>query len=205
MRRAFCVFLCLLSFSGVVTGARAAEAPVPAQVVERLHAALLTNMKDGARVAFDERVKRLAPVVDAAFDLPSMARISVGAGWQQLSAAERESLVDAFSNWTVATYAAQFKNWDGESFVLTGQGDPSKSDVLVNTEIRTAAGKATVLNYRLRRQAGASWRIIDIYLDGAVSQLALRRADFAAVFGKGGAAALSAHLRDLTDKLRAAG
>lgn len=62
---------------------------------------------------------------------------------------------------------------------------------MVNTEIKPKTGKATALNYRLRQKPteknDGPWQVIDILLDGSVSQLALRRADFAAVFDGGSA------------------
>lgn len=177
-------------------------------MVEKLHMALLDNMKQGAEFSFAERKEKIAPVVHEVFDLETMTRISVGGGWQKLSEDERKKLVEAFAGWTIATYASQFKNWSGEQFVITGFSDPEKTDVVVNTEIKPKSGKAAVLNYRLRQKPteknDGPWQIVDILLDGSVSQLALRRSDFAGVFAQGGAAALASHLTALTDKLEAA-
>jgi phospholipid transport system substrate-binding protein len=46
------------------------------------------------------------------------------------------------------------------------------------------------MNYRLRATDGV-WRIIDIYLKGTVSELALRRADYTALLEKNGFEALT--------------
>jgi len=51
------------------------------------------------------------------------------------------------------------------------------------------------------RQAGDSWRIIDIFLEGYVSELATRRSDFSATVGSGGAPALTKKMSDLADAL----
>jgi phospholipid transport system substrate-binding protein len=44
------------------------------------------------------------------------------------------------------------------------------------------------------------WKVIDVYSDG-VSQLVLRRSDFAAAIAAGGAPVLIAHLNKVSDDL----
>jgi phospholipid transport system substrate-binding protein len=205
----------LLCFFGLLAASAPAEAvlvkdkPASVMMVEKLNTALLDNMKQGKELNFAARKEKIAPVVQEVFDLETMTRVSVGGGWQKLSEDERKKLTEAFAGWTIATYASQFKNWNGEEFIIKDFTDPQKPDVMVNTEIKPKSGKATALNYRLRQKPteknDGPWQVIDILLDGSVSQLALRRSDFSAVFNSGGAPALIAHLDALTDKLEAAG
>lgn len=208
MRRTVYIFLCLfglLSASPPAGAVIVEDRPRAVLMIERLHTSLLDAMKQGKAMSFAERKQMLAPTVQEVFDLETMVRVSVGSGWQKLSEDERQKLSEAFAGWTIATYASQFKAWNGEQFVIAGFSDPQKPDVLVNTEIKPKSGKATALQYRLRQKPAANgdgpWQVIDILLDGAVSQLALRRADFAKVFSTGGAPALISHLTALTDKL----
>ncbi len=212
MRRVVYIFLCLFGLLNVATPAGAViveDRPGAVLMIEKLHTALLDAMKQGNAMGFAERKQMLAPTVQEVFDLETMVRVSVGGGWQKLGADDRKKLTEAFAGWTIATYASQFKAWNGERFVIAGFSDPQKPDVLVNTEIKPKSGKATVLQYRLRQKPteknDGPWQVVDILLNGAVSQLALRRADFAKVFSTGGATALIAHLTALTDKLEAAG
>ncbi len=46
-------------------------------------------------------------------------------------------------------------------------------------------------------EAGGSWKIIDVYLNGNISQLAQKRADFAATLSSSGAAGLTKRLNAL--------
>lgn len=211
MRRIAFMVLC---FFGVLNAgpARAViveDKPAAVMMIEKLHMGLLDNMKQGKAYDFETRRLKIAPVVQEVFDLETMTRVSVGSGWQKLTPEQRKNLTEAFAGWTIATYASQFKEWNGEEFVIKGFTDPQKPDVMVNTEIKPKTGKPTVLNYRLRQKPteknDGPWQVVDILLDGAVSQLALRRSDFAAVFNNGGAPALIAHLQTLTGKLAAAG
>jgi phospholipid transport system substrate-binding protein len=55
-------------------------------------------------------------------------------------------------------------------------------------------------NYRMRQTSG-SWKIIDIYLNGYVSQVATQRSDFGATLSAGGAKGLEKEINALSDKL----
>ena len=187
-RIAFC-FVCLFS----TFAAAAAPAGPATPVVEKLHGALLEAMKGGAKMGFAGRKALLDPVVRETYDLPAMARVATGAAWQKFTEDERKQVAEAFSDWTVATYAAQFKAFDGESFVTKGETE-ARGRQTVDTQIVPKGEEPTALNYQLRGDSG-QWKIIDVYLDGSVSQLALRRSEFAAVVSKGGAAALIAQMK----------
>ncbi len=50
------------------------------------------------------------------------------------------------------------------------------------------------------RQTGGSWKILDVYLNGTISQLATRRSDFASTVSAGGAPALIKKINDLSDE-----
>lgn len=154
-------------------------------------------MKAGPAGGFAARRDRLAPVVKDAFDLPVMARLSTGAAWQKLSDADHDKITAAFADWTIASYAANFKEWDGEGFVTKDVTDDGKGNVVVNTRLTQKDGAAVIFNYRMRK-SDAGWKVVDIYLEGAISQLALRRGEFGAVIARGGVDELVKHMHDLT-------
>ena len=211
VRRFVYLVLCfsLFTLAAPVRAVVVDDKPGAVSMIENLHNALLDAMKQGGTIDFAARKQMLGPVIHEVFDLETMLRASVGGGWQKLTEDERKMLSDAFAGWTIATYASQFKAWNGEAFTIVGFSDPEKPNVLVRTEIKPKSGKATALQYRLRQKITAKndgpWQVVDILLDGAVSQLALRRADFAKVFTSGGAPALASHLNTLTVRLEKTG
>jgi phospholipid transport system substrate-binding protein len=185
-----------------------AAAPVLAQAVdparttvETLDSGLVASMKAGTAAGMAGRSRILAPVVDRTFDLPLMTRLVVGADWATMSPADRTALVDAFRRMTIANYASNFDGWSGESFVVDPRIDQRGSDRLVRTQLKQSRGAPVPISYRLRQSADGSWRIIDVFYNNAISQLATRRADFAAVLKKGGAKALVTHLNTLSAKV----
>jgi len=57
-----------------------------------------------------------------------------------------------------------------------------------------ADGGAIPLDYRLRATTDGSPRIVDVFYDGTVSELAMRRSEYSALLKKGGIDALLAAL-----------
>jgi len=180
--------------------ARAQAAAV--EVVERFHAALIAVMRDATRLGVRGRHDRLAPALAQSFDLPAMTRIAVGPPWSGFTPAEQAALTEAFTRWTMATYAARFDGFSGESFTTTGTQVQPNGDTLVRTTLnRTGGQEPVLLSYLLR---GASPRIVDIYLTGTISELASRRAEFTALLREGGAQRIIQELQARTARLMAA-
>jgi phospholipid transport system substrate-binding protein len=176
-----------------LTSARA-EAAAPA-TAKGLCDALLASMKEGSHVGFAERRDQLSPEIRQDFDLSFMTRIVVGPEWRTFTPAERQQLVDAFSDYSVATYAQRFNSYSGERFEV----DPAPSaladgDTVVHTRLYTGDPDPVQLDYLMRKEDGR-WRIIDVYLNGTISELAARRSEYSTILRQGGAAALVALLR----------
>lgn len=173
--------------------------PAAAEVVERFHAALLGVMRDAQRLGVRGRYDRLAPVMAQAFDLAAMTRIAVGPPWTGFSPAEQAALTEAFTRWSIATYAARFDGFSGESFTTTGTQAQPNGDALVRTTLnRTGGQEPVLLSYLLR---GNPPRIVDIYLTGTISELASRRAEFTTLIREGGAERVTRELQARTARL----
>lgn len=196
----------LRTMSGVIAATMAITAPATAQAPDPARApvlalddGLLAIMKGGARLGFAGRASAIAPVVDRSFDLPLMARLSVGPAWTTAAAADRTALVAAFRKLTINQYASNFDNWSGEQFAIDPKVEVRGADKVVRTTLSQPKGDAVQIAYRLRA-SGGDWKIIDVFYKNAISQLATRREDFQAIVGKGGVHALVGHVNQLADK-----
>jgi len=170
--------------------------------INSLYDALLDTMKQAKQLGLKGRYDKLAPVLAKSYDLASMSRIAVGQSWSTLSAPQQLSIVNAFTRMTTATYASRFDGFSGEQFEILQTADQPNGDKIVKTRIVQSNGKTVALNY-LMRKAGADWKIVDVYLDGAISELASRRAEFGAILKSGGPDALVQSLVSRGDKLLA--
>ncbi len=183
-RRLALALALLLPLPFTVLPAQAAE---PRQVVDTLDNALLDVMKNADSLGFRGRYQKLGPVLDQTFNLPLMARIAVGPDWSTLSPAQQQKVTDAFRRFSITTYAARFNGYSGESFQAEDAKPVSGGDQVVNTRLVRPNADPVPLNYRLR---GPNWQIIDIYLNGTISQLANYRSEFGATLRSGGGDAL---------------
>jgi len=179
--------------------ARAALADPAAAQVDALDAALLSAMKAGKAAGTQGRYRTLAPAVARAFDIPTMIRFAVGPGWSSIPAGQQQALTEAFEKLTVASYAHNFDGYSGERFEVDPNVVTRGPDKVVQSKIISAGSAPVVISYRMR-QSGGTWKIIDVFYNGSISQLTTRRADFSATLAKGGATALIAHLNSLADK-----
>jgi phospholipid transport system substrate-binding protein len=179
----------------------AAGAPdEPAARVSAFYSVLLDTMKQAKGLGPRGRYEKLFPVVVKTFDVPGMTRTAAGPGWQAATAAQQAAMSEAFSRMMAATYAARFDDFTGETFEVAPAVDQPPGSKLVRTRLVQSNGKPVTLNY-LMHSGADGWKIADVYLDGTISELAARRAEFASVMKSGGPDALVVLLRQRADKL----
>ena len=167
--------------------------------VQELYDALLGTMKNGRILGQSGRFTQLEPVIRRTFDIQSMTRLSVGASWSGLSEAQRQQLTDSFGRYISAIYADRFDTYAGQKLQVTGE-QPNAAGVMVTSQIVKANGDPVKVDYMMRRN-GDGWLISDIYLDGAISEVATRRSEFAAILRADGVDGLISALNRKADML----
>ncbi len=171
----------LLLAVGGMSGARAALSPAPENNVQSFYATLLTTMKSGPALGESGRYAQLAPVVQQLFDVPHMTQLAVGPSWTSLTPAEQQQVVSAFGHYIAATYAYNFDSYSGEQLQVLGEQPFASYGTLVETRIVQSDGKPVTINYLMRRNSDGTWQIADIYLEGTISQMAVRRSEFTSI------------------------
>ena len=186
----------LLLLLGVQTNSLAVSGDDAAYaVVDRLHNTLLGVMRSADELGYAGRLERLAPVIDASFDFPTIARIVIGRYWKQLDEEQRARFLETFSKLSKATYAARFDGFGGESFRYVGAEPQKRDHMLVKTEFVKQNGEKIAFSYRVRPTENGEWLIINVIADG-VSDLSLKRSDYSAVIRDQGFDELVARLND---------
>jgi len=185
--------------SGVTEATPQVEAPK--DVVNELHSGLLTTMQESSTLGFQQRFDQLKPVVSDTFDVTFMGSKSVGRHWNKLSAEEQQVWLDKFVSYVTANYVGNFDQYDGESFEVLGEEEAQRDTRIVLTRLNVPGGEDVIFNYRLR-MTPEGWRIIDIYLKGTVSELALRRSDFTTTLKNKGFPVLASTVDQKIDNLR---
>ena len=147
--------------------------------VQGLYDALLSTMKDGRILGQSGRFAKLEPVIRRSFDVASMARLSVGPSWASLTDGQRQQMTESYGRYISAIYADRFDSYAGQKLEVTGE-QSARSGAIVKSQIIKANGEPVKVDYMMRRN-GDSWLISDIYLDSAISAVATRRSEFAAI------------------------
>ena len=186
-----------------VLGAPAVRAQAPSAAatrIEKYYDELMPTIRQAARLSVRERDKRFAPAITGAFDLATMTRLAVGPPWKSFSPAQQEAVKEAFARFIVADYASQINDYSGEKFVVEPQtvAETRGGGEIVKTRLLQSSGRTVTINYLVR-----GGRVIDVYLNGTISDLATRRDEFASIIASGGADGLIKRLQDRTQALLA--
>src|SRR6266481_1094161 len=195
----FAVLTILIGLQPVRMYAADAAADPAVRQIESFYSALLDTMKRGDQLGLQGRNRQLTPITEEIFDLAAMAQLSVGPSWPSLSESEKQGIIEAFKRMTIANYAKNFAKFAGEQFLVEPLVKTRNSDKIVESKLLSSDSSSVPFNYRMHL-VGDKWKIVDIYLNGYVSQLALRRSDFSSTVASSGPLGLIKKINELVDK-----
>lgn len=156
--------------------------------IKEYYKELIGLMRQARGLSVKERYARLSPIIMNAFDLGAMARSAVGAGWGALGG-DQGRVQSAFSRLLIASYAKRIGEFSGEHFDVDEKIETRGNVNIVKTKLSRAGGSPTRIDYVMRGS-----KVIDLYFNGTVSEVATRRSEFAPILASGGSKALVAAL-----------
>lgn len=197
VRPAFVLLLLLL----MVTPA-AGQSSSPRQVIDTLHVLLGETLRNAKSLGIDGRYQKLDPQLGQIYNFERMISVAAGSAWTAGVPEQREQLLQAFSHWSAMTYASRFNAYTGETFEVTGERPGPRETVFVDTRINRPSEGPVTITYVMAQNSG-NWRIVDVLLQGSISQLAQQRNDFSAILREGGLPKLTEALNAKTEQMRA--
>ncbi len=178
----------------------AAAAPGATEVVQHFYAELVDTMQHAATLGAKGRYQKLEPIMLSTFDVPFMARLSIGPSWYRLTPDQKRRAASAYGRYITAVYATRFDGYSGEKFEVLGE-QQIKHATLVKTQIIKANGEPVSINYVVHDN-DIAWQIRDAYIGDAISELATRRSEFSAILRSSGIDGLIASLNKKADDLQ---
>jgi phospholipid transport system substrate-binding protein len=178
---------------------RAESMSPAAQRIQNYYQQLMPTLRQAGALSVRERDRRFSPAIGSTFDFATMTRYAAGPAWSSFSGAQQAAVREAFERFLVADYASEVGDYSGQSFVVEPQTTPESrgGGEIVKSQLLQPGGRTVQINYLVR-----GGRVIDVYLNGTVSDLATRRDEFASILaGGGGADALVKKLRERTESL----
>jgi phospholipid transport system substrate-binding protein len=195
--------LWLCSIGLLIVAARMPSAATPdlgpSTVIQHLYAELLDAMQHAAALGVRGRYQKLEPVIFGVFDVPFMARLTIGPPWSTLPPEQKYRAARAYGRYITAVYAGRFDGYSGERLEVLGELK-IRHGMLVRSQIVKSDGEPVTLNYLVHDNV-VGWQIRDVYETGAISKLATQRSEFAQILHTGGIDALIAALNKKVDDL----
>jgi phospholipid transport system substrate-binding protein len=164
----FLMLLCVLLLTPVADRAYAVVSDPAASQVQTLTASLLESMQAGPTEPMTERYRRLEPVINQVIGLPLMTRLAVGPEWTNFSPEQKNTLIAAFSRFTIASYAHNFRDFSGQKFEIDDVVSRGE-DKIVRTRIIPGHDTPVNLLYRMRAKWMASGRLSTFIPTASVS------------------------------------
>ncbi len=199
MIRNFLILLCFFTFPSLSF----AQDSGPTAIVEEFQAQLLAVMKEAEKISVQERYDRLVPPITKTFHIRTIVRIATGDHWTRASEDEKLRIVEAFQRKNIATVATLFSGYSGQKFEFLGEKPAPQNTVLVKTRITNPDGSGVSLDYRAIRLQDR-WYVIDVVIDGGISEMSVRQSEFRDILKKGGLKSLTEILNHKADELLAA-
>ena len=165
------------------------------QVIKDFNSMLLHVMKHAKSLDYIGRYETLKPVLIKTFDFSFMIKYAVGQPWKTLQTEPKQKLIEAFTDFTIATYADRFNGYSGEKIKTKNQQDGPRGTKLIKTELVKKDGSVIKFNYLLRKNE-RGWQIIDIFLKGSISELATKRSEYNATVKKYGLNSLIGRIKE---------
>jgi phospholipid transport system substrate-binding protein len=181
-------------------GSAAAAAPGPTDVMRQFYGQLLDIMQHASALGAKGRYQKLEPIILGTFDIPFMARLSIGPTWYRLTPDQKKRAATAYGRYITAVYATRFDDYAGQKFEVLGE-QKIKHGTLVQTQIVKASGEPVSINYVVHDNDTA-WQIRDIYVGDAISELATRRSEFSGILRSSGIDGLIASMNKKADELQ---
>jgi phospholipid transport system substrate-binding protein len=176
----------------------------PVAPIAALTETLLDTMRNARTLGFDGRRDKLTPVLRETFDFPFMARLAAGAHWSELDANDQSRFANLFGDMSIATFAARFDGYSGQTFEVGEPRDGPRGTRLVPTKlVHPDPDKAAVTISYLMRETDTGWHAVDVYLKGTYSELATKRSEYTSIIKRKGFDALVTRIRDKIAELAA--
>lgn len=132
----------------------------------------------------DERTARFRALLNEAFDLPRIARFTLGRYWRTASDEEKAEFVALFEKFVIQSYSNRFQDMSGQKLKVVGEREISASQALVLSEIEIPGKPPVKINWRVRSKDDMK-KIVDVMVEG-ISMSVTQRDEFAAVIRQTG-------------------
>lgn len=174
--------LCALAFL-VLVHAAPVQAATPADFVKNMGDKAFASLSE-AGLTQDQRTERFRSLLNEAFDLPRIARFTLGRYWRTATDEEKTEFISLFEKFVIQAYSNRFQDMSGKKLIVINAREVSASQALVLSEIEIPGKPPVKINWRVRSKDDQH-KIVDVMVEG-ISMSVTQRDEFAAVIRQTG-------------------
>jgi phospholipid transport system substrate-binding protein len=160
-----------MAWSGTASATSLPNDLVAEVAVETSAADVIQSMADQAMdeltdqtLADNVRREKFVSLMDRYFAMDVVSRFVLGRYWRSISSDEIEEFSVLLQNYLALNYANQFKEFNGEQFVV-GKATEKNKDTFVDSQFVRPDGPPINIVWRMR-QFDDSFKIIDVSIEG---------------------------------------
>ena len=154
----------------------------------------------GPSVPMQQRVQRFHQLFGADFDLPEIARFTLGRYWRVATPEQQQQYLGLLQDYLAQAYAGRLAQYAGEKFAATN-AQQQGGETIVFSEIARNDGSRIRVEWHLVNNGG--WKITDAYVAG-VSMKQTQRDEFLSIIARS-PSGLDGLLAQLRQKVAGAG
>lgn len=167
----------------VLVYAAPAQAANPADFVKNMGDKAFASLSE-VGLTQDQRTERFRGLLNDAFDLPRIARFTLGRYWRTATDEEKAEFVTLFEKFVIQAYSTRFQDMSGKKLNVINAREVSASQALVLSEIAIPGKPSVKINWRVRSKNDVH-KIVDVMVEG-ISMSVTQRDEFAAVIRQTG-------------------
>ncbi len=155
----------------------------------------LISLSDKENQEEKKQLLNLSNIVEEVYDYKKMIKMIIGKkNWNALENQEQIDLALTFKDFIVFNYIKRFKNSDNITFEFIGTKEVGKNYKIGMTHllIKDEKIKINYLFYKIEDK----WKIFDVLLEGAISEIATKKAEYSNFIRENGANMLSKSLKE---------
>jgi len=152
------------------------------EVIQALADQALADLTDQT-LPDDVRRKKFVTLMDRYFEMDVVSRFVLGRYWRSISQEEISEFATLLQNYLALNYANQFKELNGEQFIV-GNETQNNKDTFVNSQFVRPDGPPVSIVWRMR-EFDNEFKIIDVSIEG-LSMGITQRDEFTSVIQQNG-------------------
>lgn len=151
----------------------------------------------------EERAKRFRTLFVDTFDLPEIGKLVLARHWKAATPEQQQEFLALFEDVQVYTWTRRFKDYSGETLEILGVQAEGETDLQVESRMLREKLEPIAVGWRVRK-SGATFKVLDIKVEGA-SMALTHRSEYSSVIQANGGqvAGLIAALRKKVAQLQA--